>query len=233
MSFTVTGSRNCPPPNVLPTYWSRSLVSIITDWSTLATATSVILSGVHSRRVVNADVETLSLRRRSGQGDAVQQRDQLARTDRLARRPHAERRERVPHRVHHRGRRADRTPLAHALVPARQGRRRLDVGALHPRYLGRRRHQVVEERTREGVAQLVVDHVLVEHATDPLHGAAGDLSVDDHRVDDDPAVLADDEPVDARLAGADVDLAHADMARVRPRVLGPGEPFGRFEPRRD
>ena len=44
----------------------------------------------------------------------------------------------------------------------------------------------------ERVAVVVVDEVLVEHAADPLHDAARDLPVDDHRVDDDAAVLAHD-----------------------------------------
>ena len=50
----------------------------------------------------------------------------------------------------------------------------------------------------ERVAVVVVDHVLVEHAADALHDAAGDLALDDHRVDHHAAVLADDVAQDRR-----------------------------------
>ena len=60
------------------------------------------------------------------------------------------------------------------------------------RDVGRGREQVVEERRRERVAVVVVDEVLEEGAADALDGAAGDLALDDRRVDHHAAVLADD-----------------------------------------
>jgi hypothetical protein len=93
-------------------------------------------------------------------------------------------RQRVDHRVHHRGRGGNgadlATPLdAERIVPAR--------GALRShrdrRQVIRPRHAVIHERAGEELtAHRVIDTVLAERLADALHDAAMDLALDDHRV---------------------------------------------------
>ena len=82
----------------------------------------------------------------------------------------------------------------------------LDVPVFDHRHLSRGRDQVVHERRGERVASVVIGHLFEQCAADPLHHATGDLALDDHRVDHDPAVLADDVTGKADLSGGRVDL---------------------------
>ena len=68
---------------------------------------------------------------------------------------------------------------------------------------------------RERVALLVVHEVLEQRAADSLHRAAGDLSLDDRRVDHHAAVLAHDVAQQRDRAGVRIDLDGAEMACVR------------------
>ena len=77
----------------------------------------------------------------------------------------------------------------------------LEVHDLDGGDLGRRRDEVVDERPGEDVAVGVVRHVLVQHRADSLGDTAGDLAVDDRRVDDAPAVLHDDVAEDLHEPG--------------------------------
>ncbi len=90
------------------------------------------------------------------------------------------------------------------------------MDVLDDRHLGRGRQQIVDERGGERVALLVPREVLEEHAADALHRAAGDLTLDDVRVDHRPAVLGDDVAQQLDLAGFDVDLAGAHVGGVGP-----------------
>ena len=135
---------------------------------------------------------------------------------------HAEGRQRVGDRVHHRGRGADGAALAHALVATGAGAGRLDVAVLDGRDLDRRRHEVVHERGGERVAVLVDGEVLVERVPDALRDAARDLPLDDVGVDHRAAVLAHDVAEELHLAGVDVDLAGADVGGVHPDRAGGG-----------
>ena len=62
-------------------------------------------------------------------------------------------------------------------------------------------HQEVHERRVEQLAGLVVGHPLVERAADALGHAPVDLALDDHRVDQVPAVVHDGVLEDADLGG--------------------------------
>jgi hypothetical protein len=85
------------------------------------------------------------------------------------------------------------------------------------RALDRGRQEVVGERPGQVLAVGVVDDLLV-HRRRQAHGqAALDLTLDDHRVDDVAAVVDRDEPADLDLAGAVVDVDHAEVDAERGR----------------
>ena len=73
-------------------------------------------------------------------------------------------------------------------------------------HLGRVGHQEVHERGVEQLAVLVVGHPLVERAADALRDAAVHLALDDHRVDQRPAVVHDAVAQDPDLGGLRVGL---------------------------
>src|SRR3989449_2050412 len=104
--------------------------------------------------------------------------------------PDAERRERVPPRVSDDGGDGHRGRLAEPLRAKRRERRgRHDVGDVDRRRLTRRRDQVVHERPGKELAVLVVRELFVERPAQAVEGAAVDLSLSDHRVDDRPSVV--------------------------------------------
>ncbi len=95
----------------------------------------------------------------------------------------------------------------------------IDVG-----HLGDVRHQEVHERRVEQLAGLVVGHPLVQRAADALRHAAVDLALDDHRVDQVPAVVDHGVPEDLDLRRQRVGL---DDHRVH--AGGERRPLGRVE----
>ena len=88
------------------------------------------------------------------------------------------------------------------------------------RHLRRVGHQEVHERGVEQLAVLVVGHPLVERAADALRDAAVHLALDDHRVDQRPAVVHDAVAQHVDLGGLRVGLddrrVHA-VGERRPR----------------
>ena len=126
---------------------------------------------------------------------------------------HAERLQRVDHRVDVRGGRADRGRLADALGADRVVRRRRHrLAQLEPRRLDRGRQQVVHEVRADAVAVLVERDQLHRRRAVALGEPAVDLALDDHRVDAHAAVVDRDHALDLPLAGLGVDL---DRDRVR------------------
>ena len=89
-------------------------------------------------------------------------------------------------------------------------------GDLQVGRIGGRRQQVVHERRRHRVADVVVGVLLQEHPADALDHAAGDLALDDRGVDHPSAVLGDDVAQDLHHPGAHVDLDGDHVAGVRP-----------------
>ncbi len=83
--------------------------------------------------------------------------------------------------------------------------RRLDGG----------RHEIIHERTAVDVSVLVVLDLLEERRSEAHGEAPVDLPVDDHRVDDRPAVVDRDESTDLHLARLLVDIDHTDVAPER------------------
>src|SRR5215204_4005326 len=118
--------------------------------------------------------------------------EDLARAERGAPELDPERSERIGDGVEDSRRRRDRAALPHALDVQCVARPGLDVPVFDVGHLRRGGEQVVHEAARQRVADLVVDEALVEHAADALYDAAGNLALDDLRVDHLPAVLADD-----------------------------------------
>ena len=131
----------------------------------------------------------------------------------------AERRERIVDRVDDRGRRGDRAALAYALLPElRIRRRRLHVHDAHGRHLGRARQDVVRERRGERLALGVVGHLLVERGADALRGAAVDLAVHHHRIDERAAILDDHVVEYLDVAGLGVHRHGHGMAGIAERA---------------
>src|SRR5262245_62403122 len=110
--------------------------------------------------------------------------------------------ERVNDRIDDGCGRPDGRGLSYALRPEWVMRRGgAGLVRLPIRRLDRRREQVIHEAALKYVAAIVVLNLLVERRPQPHGQTAVDLSFDDHRVDDVPAVVDGHEP------------AHLDLSR--------------------
>jgi hypothetical protein len=126
-------------------------------------------------------------------------------------------RQRVDHRIHHRGRGGDRADLAAPLdaqriVPATGIlRRHRDL-----RQVIRTRHAIIHERAGEKLAaRRVIDTVLAERLADALHDAAMDLALDDQRVQHHSDIVDCCVGDETQLAGTRIDLDLGDMTAAR------------------
>nr|WP_245448118.1 hypothetical protein [Bradyrhizobium nitroreducens] len=84
-----------------------------------------------------------------------------------------------------------------------------DVGHLH-----RHRHQIVGERAVHELAGLAVAALLEQRCAQPLHDAAAELFVDQHRIDDAAAILDDEMLQELDEPGLDIDLQRAALDAV-------------------
>src|ERR671921_1373951 len=125
-------------------------------------------------------------------------------------------RERVHNGVYDRGRSSDGPRFAypfHAHL-VRGGRRdRALQGVV--RELWRARDKVVDHRARRQIALLVVDRLLVEGLRYALRYSTVELSVDDGRVDDGPAVVDTEVVPDLHEPGLRIHLGDADVSPER------------------
>ena len=94
-------------------------------------------------------------------------------------------------------------------------RRRHRVAGLPLRGLHRGGHQVVDEAAALDIADLVVGDLLEERGRQPHAEPTVHLTLDDHGVDDVAAVVDRHEAAHLDLAGALVDVHHADVAAER------------------
>src|SRR5262249_21730707 len=93
------------------------------------------------------------------------------------------------------------------------------------RDIARRRHHVVHQRPRQELAVAIVGEALEQATTYALHGAADDLALDQHRVDDDATVMCHRIPLNFYSAGADIHLDDGRMeAGGAPKWLLPPVP---------
>ncbi len=133
--------------------------------------------------------------------------------------------------VDERGRAADVRALAHAFRAHRMVRaRRHGVPRLPVRRLERGRHEVVREVGVQVVAFGVVLDLLDERHREAFGQSAVDLSFDDHRVDDDAAVVDCDEAAHLRLARVSIDVHDRHVRAVRVRHVRRIVVVGRLEP---
>ncbi len=86
---------------------------------------------------------------------------------------------------------------------------------LDRRHVGRDRQQVFAVTGGDRLRLFVEQHVLVQRIADAVHHAAADLAVDQHRVDQPPAIMRHYVAQDPDRAGRAVDLDLADIAAVR------------------
>ena len=135
---------------------------------------------------------------------------------------HAEVGERVDDRVLHRRCGADGAGLADALGPELVvRRRRLHRDALEHGQLGGGDHRVVHEVGGQGVAVLVVAHLLEQRLCRALGQAAVHLAVGEERVEDGAGVVDCDEAGELDRPGLRVDLDHGEVG-----AEGEGRPGG-------
>ena len=134
--------------------------------------------------------------------------------------PHAEVCERIDDRVLHGRDRSGRPGLADALRTERvPRRRRLGVRGLEARELGGARERVRRQVRGEGRAGLVIHHLLEQGLRHSLGDPALHLTLGEHRVEDDAAVIDGDVAPQPRVAGRGVDLDHGHVRPERVRGL--------------
>ena len=77
-------------------------------------------------------------------------------------------------------------------------------------HFGRRDQQIIGEVGGQGLAVFVEHHPFIERVADAVRGAADQLAVDDHRVEDAAAIVRQDVAEDPHSAGLyiDLDLRH-------------------------
>src|SRR6202167_1082289 len=83
------------------------------------------------------------------------------------------------------------------------------------RYLAAGRRQKIGERSGEDVGGLVVNEFLEQRIADALGDAAGDLTVDNHRIDEPAGVFGDNESLDADATGFRIDFDNRAVTGIR------------------
>src|SRR3954451_8938306 len=222
-SRTTTGWAQLPPtqPSIVPSGWmipeapGRAEVGFRPPRTVAPANGRSPASSAAARAWVEVEPVKPALRcpsRPSGDALLVEDRPDLLGRDRDVDVADAEVPQRVDDGVGDRRRGTDGSRLPDALRPDRvMGRRGDGLLELPGGRLDGRRQEVVHERAGQVVAELVVRDLLVEGRRKAHRQAAVDLAVDDHRVDDVPAVVDGDESADLDLAGALVEIDHADV----------------------
>src|SRR5437667_9036406 len=116
-------------------------------------------------------------------------------------------------------RRADRIGAAFAgaleTQEIQRTRRVLGDQYLDRRHFVRGRNEIIGESDRERLAALVIDELLEQRAAEPLNRAAGELALDQHRVDRLADVVGDEIALDLHAAGVAVDPHYRDVNAIR------------------
>ena len=139
----------------------------------------------------------------------------------------------VVHGVGDRRGRADRAAFADALLSELGiGRRRFHMEHANVGHFRAARQQIVGERRSERLALRVERHFLEQRRADALRGAAVNLAVDDHRIDQHAGVFHHDVVENFDAAGFRIDRDHGGVRRAGVHA---GEPLrriaaGDFEP---
>ena len=98
------------------------------------------------------------------------------------------------------------------------------MGGLNGRHIGGGGNQIVHERRVQQLALLVVDELLVKCVADAVRHAAVNLPLDDERIDDRPAIVRHQVPLDVHHRRLRIDFddhrVHAARraAAIRPEV---------------
>ena len=100
-------------------------------------------------------------------------------------------------------------------------------------HVARRRQRVIHQRAAQQLPGGIVGDRFAEDAAQPLRGAAHDLSLDQHRVDDDAAIMGDDVFLDRDTAGLAIDLDDRGMDGIAPGDGRRLPVIGFLEPGRD
>src|SRR5438270_2762973 len=123
---------------------------------------------------------------------------QLLRLDRRGVHLDAERSQGVADGIGDRCGRGDGAPLPHPLDAERiERRRRVLVNDPHCRDVAGGRERVIHQRAGEQLPVCIIGDLLEQNAAEPLSGASHDLALDQHRVDDDAAIMRDGVVLDA------------------------------------
>src|SRR5580704_1736306 len=142
---------------------------------------------------------------------------ELFRLDRRRIHLDAERSQGVADGVGDSGRRGDGAALADPLHAERvERRRRVLVEDAHCRDVAGGRQRVIHQRAAQQLAVRIIGDRLAQDAAKPLSGAAHDLALDQHRVDDDTTIMRNGVLLDTHTAGAAVDIDNRDVHGVAP-----------------
>src|SRR5580692_9627456 len=94
-------------------------------------------------------------------------------------------------------------------------------------YLAASRRQKIGEIGGEDIADLVVNDFLKQRIADALGDTAGDLTVNNHRIDEPAGIPGDNESLDAHLPGFRIDFDNRAMTGIRKSAGGVvGRRFG-------
>ena len=107
-------------------------------------------------------------------------------------------------------------PSPAPLTPSEIERTRRVLGDQHldRRDFARRRHEVIGEADAERLAARIVEKFFEQCAADALSDAAGDLAVDQHRIDRLADVVGDEKSLDSGRSGVAVDTHDGDVNAV-------------------
>ena len=86
----------------------------------------------------------------------------------------------------------------------------------HCRDVARGRQRVIHQRAAQQLPVRIIGDPLEQDAAEPLSGAAHNLALDQHRVDDDAAIMRDGVVLDAHTPGLGVDIDNRDMRGIAP-----------------
>src|SRR5580704_8227793 len=114
-------------------------------------------------------------------------------------------------------RRGNGAALADPLDAERvERRRRVLVNDPHCRNVAGGRERVIHQRAGEQLPVRIIGDPFEQDAAEPLGGASHDLALDQHRVDDNAAIMRDGVILDAHAPGLGVDIDDRDMHGIAP-----------------
>src|SRR5438105_11945568 len=202
-----------------PTIWSNSSIGCSGDQATISVIGPMsvrVSAGEMQRNSPIASTCSINALRSSKCMLNPRGGDQVADAswiERHAAHSRPERAQRILDSVGNRGRNGQGAGLASAFDAERIDRaRRGLMKDLDARHLARRRQGIVQETGCEWLAVLVEHGLLVERVAQAVGYSADDLTFDNQRIDDVPAIVSDDVAHDPHLPAIGIHVENAHVA---------------------